>query len=76
MRKFAEEYPDPEFVQQAVALLPWGHNIILMEKLLDKQTRLFYINKAIEHGWSRHVMETQIEINLYQRQGKAITNFR
>ena len=37
--------------------------------------RVWYIQKTIEHGWSRSVLGHQIESNLYQRQGKAINNF-
>ena len=33
MRQFAEIWPEPEFVQQAVAQLPWGHHLVLMSKL-------------------------------------------
>ena len=76
MRKFAEEYPDPLFVQQVVALLPWGHNILLIDRLSDKQIRMFYIRKAIEHGWSRNIMDIQIETALHKRQGQAGTNFK
>jgi predicted nuclease of restriction endonuclease-like (RecB) superfamily len=76
MRKFAEEYPDFEFVQQFVAQLPWGHNIFLMNLVQDKQNRIFYIQKAIEHGWSRNTMVMQIETSLHKRQGNAITNFQ
>jgi len=56
MRKFAEEYPDSVFVQQAVAQLPWGHITLLMDRLSDKEARMFYIRNAIEHGWSRSIM--------------------
>ena len=76
MRKFAEEYPDTEFVQQVVAQLPWGHNVFLMDLVTDKQIRMFYIKKAIEHGWSRSMMVIQIETALHKRQGQAITNFK
>ncbi|MDP3935373.1 MAG: PDDEXK nuclease domain-containing protein [Alphaproteobacteria bacterium] len=76
MRQFAELYPDIEFVQQAVAQLPWGHNVYLMNFVQDKEARSFYIKKAIEHDWSRTVMELHIESNLYHRQGKAVTNFK
>lgn len=76
MRKFSEEYPDFEFVQQVVALLPWGHNVLLMDRFSDKQIRIFYIRKAIEHGWSRNIMDMQIETGLHKRQGKAIINFK
>lgn len=76
MRKFAEEYSDIEFVQQAVAQLPWGHNVFLMNLVSDKQTRIFYIKNAIEHSWSRNIMVSQIESKLHERQGQAITNFK
>ncbi len=76
MRRFAQEYSDTEFVQQLVALLPWGHNILLMEKFPDKETRLFYIRKVLEHGWSRNILSMQIETALHKRQGAAISNFK
>jgi len=76
MRKFAEEYPDSEFVQQVVAQLPWGHNVFLIDLVSGKEDRIFYIKKAIEHGWSRSYMVSQIETGLHKRQGQAITNFK
>lgn len=77
MRKFAEIYPDFELVQQVVALLPWGHNVFLMDKIKTPEKRLWYARKAINNGWSRNVMVMQIEHKLYERQGKAekINNF-
>ncbi len=76
MRKFAEIYPNLEFVQQVAAQLPWFHLVILMDKLKSSEERLFYIQKAITHGWSRNVLSIQIETNLYSRQGKVISNFK
>jgi predicted nuclease of restriction endonuclease-like (RecB) superfamily len=58
-----------------ILLIPWGHNISIIEKVTDLTQALFYINKTIENNWSRAVLEYQIETNLYKRQGKAITNF-
>jgi predicted nuclease of restriction endonuclease-like (RecB) superfamily len=75
MRKFAEEYPAVTFVQEVLAQLTWYHNITLLEKVPDKQARLFYANMAAIHGWSRNVMVTQIETALHKRQGQAVTNF-
>ncbi len=68
MAKFAGEYPDPEFVQQAVAQIPWGHNIVLMEKVKNREQRIWYIQHCIENGWSRDVLVHQIELHLYERQ--------
>ncbi|WP_343033104.1 DUF1016 N-terminal domain-containing protein, partial [Wolbachia endosymbiont of Atemnus politus] len=67
MRKFAEEYPDVEFVQQVTAQLPWFHIVVIIDKVKDSQERLFYFQKAIEHGWSRNIMVMQIERGLHKR---------
>ena len=75
MRAFAEAYPDSDFVQQVVALLPWGHNVRLLEATKANNERAWYARQAIEHGWSRNVLVHQIESQLFERQGKALTNF-
>lgn len=75
MRAFAEAYPDQQIVQQAVGQIPWGHNVRLLEKVKDPQERLWYVQQTIANGWSRHILTLQIESNLYQRQGGAVTNF-
>ena len=75
MRAFAEAWPDAEFVQQAVAQLPWGHNVVLLDRLPGPETRRWYAAKAIEHNWSRNVLVMQIETRLLERSGKAVTNF-
>ena len=77
MAKFAEIYPDREFVQQVVAQIPWGHNIVLLDKITDMDERKWYIKKSAENGWSRNVLVHQIESKLYQRQVLAdkVTNF-
>ena len=60
---------------EPVALLPWGSNILLIEKVKDPAARLWYARKTLEHGWSRAVLTVQIESRLHERSGKAITNF-
>lgn len=76
MRRFAELYPDLEFIQQVAGELPWYHHVILMERVKEHKTRLFYIQSAAEYGWSRAMMIHQIELNLHSRQGQAVTNFK
>ena len=39
MAKFAATYPDAEFVQQVVAQIPWGHNLVLLDKVADTEER-------------------------------------
>jgi predicted nuclease of restriction endonuclease-like (RecB) superfamily len=77
MRVLAEAWPRSEqaVVQQVVEQLPWGHNIVLLTKLDDREARLWYGQKAIDHGWSRAVLDAQIANRLREREGKAITSF-
>lgn len=75
MRAVAEAWPEPEFVQQAAAQLPWFHLCTLIDKLATREARDWYLAKAVEHAWSRNVMVMQIETRLLERQGKAVTNF-
>ena len=75
MRAFAEAWPDAEFVQQAAAQLPWGHNLMLLDKLHDPETRRWYAAQAIENNWSRNILVVQIETRLLERSGKAVSNF-
>ena len=69
VRLFEDEPPEP------LSLLSWSKNIMLLEKLKDPATRLWYARKTLEHGWSRAVLTVQIESRLHERSGKAITNF-
>ena len=56
--------------------IPWGHNIIIFSKSLDVIEATFYIEQTIQNNWSRDVLNNQIKTNLYNRKGKAITNFK
>ncbi len=62
-------------VQQVVAQIPWGHNILIFSKSKNIEESIFYLNKTIENNWSRNVLDMQIKSELFVRQGKAITNF-
>ena len=62
-------------LEKLVSQLPWTHNTILLDKLPSQEQRLFYVQKCIQNGWSKAILIHQIESDLYNRQGKAITNF-
>lgn len=68
--------PGSEFLPPPVAEIPWGHHVVLLEKLKDSGERQWYARAAIEHGWSRNVLVHQIDGGLHRRQGKAVTNFQ
>lgn len=75
MRAFAEAYPEEEFVQQLVAQIPWGHNVVLLDRVKDSNARLWYAQQVTTNGWSRNILVMQIESQLYQRQGQVVSNF-
>ncbi len=67
-----------EIAKQAVSQLvniPWGHNLKIIAQCKTPEEALYYVVNTIQHGWSRSVLTHQIESGLYQREGKAITNF-
>ena len=63
------------FVPQAVAQIPWGHNRLIISKIKNLDEALFYTKETIHNSWSRDLLEIQIRDDLYNRKGKAITNF-
>ena len=77
MAKFAQTYPDLEFVQRVSAQIPWSHNVAILDKVKNQEERIWYIQKATENGWSHSVLVHQIESGLYQRQVLAdkVSNF-
>lgn len=58
-----------------ITKIPWGSNIVIIEKTNSIDEALFYLLQTIENNWSRNLLLNQIALNLYKRQGKAITNF-
>jgi len=56
MRALAEAWPEEAIVQAPLAQLTWFHDLTLLEKLKDRDERLWYVRAAIEHGWSRNVL--------------------
>lgn len=76
MKKFYSEYKDDELVQQLVAQVPWGHNIVLMDKIKDKNIRKIYLQGIIKNGWGREMLIHQIELNYHFRIGRSDNNFK
>ena len=69
---------DEEKSQQVVSqimMIPWGHNIAIIQKCKSLEEALYYVQNTIKNGISRNVLIHQIQTNLYGRDGKAITNF-
>lgn len=62
--------------QQPVAQIPWGHHILIISKTKSIHEAEFYVVQTLQNGWSRNILNLQIEANLFQRQGKSINNFK
>lgn len=57
--------------------IPWGHHKLILDKLRDNPEKaLFFVEQTIQNNWSRAVLLNFLSTNLYERQGKAITNFK
>ncbi len=76
MPQLPAESADDQIWQRAVAQLTWAHNVILIQKVKDLPTRLWYARQTFEHGWSRDVLSLQIQSRAHERHGKAVTNFQ
>ena len=76
MRLFYQEYNDNKNAQQVVARLSWGHNLVLLSKIKDRDVRLVYAKACLENGWSRSVLEMQIESRYHLRIGNSTNNFK
>lgn len=68
----------PPIAKQAASQLmgiPWWHHVVILPKCKQHDEALYYVQATQTHGWSRSVLTHQIEGGLWQREGKAITNF-
>lgn len=72
---YNQEVPISKQVVSQLGYIPWGHHIVIMQKIKQTSKALFYINQTIENNWSRSVLQMQIESNLFERQGKSVNNF-
>ncbi len=65
----------PSKALKLITKIPWGSNIVIIEKTNSVQEAFFYLSQTIENNWSRNLLLNQLALNLYNRQGKAISNF-
>lgn len=72
---YSEEHIIATQVVSQLVQVPWSHNLVILQKSRHKTEALFYIQKTIENSWSRSVLIHQVESKLYERNGKALTNF-
>jgi len=73
----AEESPQvaAQLSPSILWLIPWFHHVVLMAKIKDLPTRLWYMEQTLANGWSRNVLLLMIKSEAHLRQGKALSNF-
>lgn len=64
-------------VAEDLFCIPWGHHVQIIDKCKGNlQKALFFVQKTKENNWSRAVLFNFLDTDLYEREGKAITNFK
>jgi len=56
-----------EFLQQLVAEIPWGQNLLILNKITTPAARLYYLHATARFGWSRNVLLNQTKAGAYER---------
>ena len=65
-----------EQIKQELFSVPWGHHMLLIDKCKgNPQKALFFVHQTVQNGWSRNMLLNFLDTDLYERQGKALTNF-
>ena len=65
--KIDQEGTLEQFLRQAVAEVPWGHNLLILNKIPDFSARLYYLRATAQFGWTRNVLLNQIKAGAYER---------
>ena len=65
------------FKHSAIVRTNWASHVILLNSKLPLGECYWYITQAVANGWSRNVLQMQIESNLFARQitTKKVSNF-
>ena len=78
MKRFYLRYYQEDIkLQQAVAVLPWGHNLLLLNNDLSSEHIHFYANEVISKGWSRNMLNLALksEYHLSIQESEKSNNF-
>jgi predicted nuclease of restriction endonuclease-like (RecB) superfamily len=75
MKNFYEEYSTSQKLQQLVAEIPWGQNLLIMTKIKEPLAREYYLTKCRDNGWSRGILEEEIKFNSYEKSLQFQSNF-
>jgi predicted nuclease of restriction endonuclease-like (RecB) superfamily len=66
IRQFYTDYQQMPDLQQLVGEIPWGHNILIMQRIKDETARRYYLEATARLGWTRNVLLNQIKAGAYE----------
>jgi predicted nuclease of restriction endonuclease-like (RecB) superfamily len=76
MKLFYERYYQADQkLLQLVAVLPWGHNLLLINKVQSIEAVTFYATEAVNKGWSRDWLLNAIKMDSYSQAEIKSHNF-
>lgn len=65
-----------EQIRHDLFSVPWGHHRFIIDKCKGNPPKaLFFVHQTVANGWSRNMLLNFLDTDLYERQGKTITNF-
>lgn len=68
MRRFYQEYAQYPNLRQVVAEIPWGHHLVILNKVKEIDAREYYLQAIMQCGWSRNILLHQINAKAFERQ--------
>jgi hypothetical protein len=75
MKRFYERYYQADTkLQRSVAVLPWRHNVLLLDKQVSDERVIFYSNEVIEKGWSQEMLLNAIKMDTFAFQQQLKSN--
>lgn len=75
MKLIYDEVSNNSIWTQAVSKIPWGHTNLIFAKVKINTERTFYLQKCIERGWSRSILEEEIKFDSFTKQIEFQNNF-
>lgn len=75
MRQFFNEYSDKPKLQPLVGEISWSHNLLIMARCKDDLEREFYLRASARFGWTKSVLQHQLDNQSYRQYLASQTNF-
>ena len=75
MLDFYQEYAEKPKLQPLVAEISWAKNLLIMSRCKDDLEREFYLRAVARFGWTKNVLQHQLDNHSYRQYLAGQTNF-